>query len=331
MRAHRRPPVGDRVERLALFDRKGRVPSPVGTEEGVARGCLDYLEQVVNALRQQTLPSEAWELLVIDNASTRPLVEILDLSWHPRGRIIREEELGLTTARVRGIRESAGDLLVFVDDDNVLAKDYLSAAISCAENSPHIGAFGGSITGQFEVPLPEWISPYLGGLVICELSRDYWANLINWSLAVPYGAGLCVLNIVGEDYARKVDSSPSRKTLGHNGLAVAAGEDTDLAFCAVDLGLGTARFSKLKLTHLIPRARLTREYIVRQQAGFAAAWVILDSLRGDDGGPREEGWLQAILWVPRLLARSPIERRILVASRKARAEARRFVAGQRHA
>ena len=61
-----------------------------------------YLTRVLEALRDQTLPIEQWELLIIDNASHQPLTETSwDLSWHPRARIVREEELGIAAARVR--------------------------------------------------------------------------------------------------------------------------------------------------------------------------------------------------------------------------------------
>src|SRR5437588_267862 len=60
-----------------------------------------YLERVMAALRLQSLPTSAWELLLIDNASPDPLAARVDLSWHPQGRHVREEKLGLTPARLR--------------------------------------------------------------------------------------------------------------------------------------------------------------------------------------------------------------------------------------
>src|ERR1022692_4717847 len=85
----------------------------------------DYLRRTLDALKAQTLPKEQWELLLIDNASKEPLADTWDLSWHPQARHIREEALGLTRARLCGISQSKGELLVFVDDDNVLSADYL--------------------------------------------------------------------------------------------------------------------------------------------------------------------------------------------------------------
>ena len=72
-----------------------------------------YLERTLAALRMQTLPKEEWELVVVDNLSTPPLVGSLDLSWHPRGRIIAESELGILPARVRGLKETKSPFVTF--------------------------------------------------------------------------------------------------------------------------------------------------------------------------------------------------------------------------
>ena len=55
----------------------------------------DYLRRTLDALKTQTLPQEQWELLLVDNASEKALTGVWDLSWHPRARHIRENELGL--------------------------------------------------------------------------------------------------------------------------------------------------------------------------------------------------------------------------------------------
>jgi hypothetical protein len=57
------------------------------------------LRRTLNALREQTLPFEKWELLLIDNASAEPLASSWDLSWHPHARHIAEPQLGLSAAR----------------------------------------------------------------------------------------------------------------------------------------------------------------------------------------------------------------------------------------
>ena len=63
---------------------------------------LDYLSRALMALKEQGLPMIEWELLLIDNASQNPLQNLVDLSWHPTVRIVREPEPGLTPARLPG-------------------------------------------------------------------------------------------------------------------------------------------------------------------------------------------------------------------------------------
>jgi glycosyltransferase involved in cell wall biosynthesis len=65
-----------------------------------------YLRRMLAGLRAQHLPREQWEFLVVDNRSDEPLQDRLNLSWHPAARIVREEKLGLTPARLRGIAEA---------------------------------------------------------------------------------------------------------------------------------------------------------------------------------------------------------------------------------
>ena len=286
----------------------------------------DFFQRVLDGLRKQTLPEESWELLVIDNASAEPLATSWDLTWHSNSRHVREDELGLTAARLRGIKESRGDLLVFVDDDNVLDPDYLATALENAGSHPHIGAFGASLKGEFESRPPDWITPYLEGLAVCEIEQDYWSNLLALSRSVPYGAGLCVRRDVAEDYARKVSVNPKRKALDRNGLGMGACGDTDLAFCAIDLGMGTARFGALKLTHLIPKIRLDSKYIIPLYAGFAGSELILRSFRGMLNPCRAHSLAELARLGWGLLRGSRVERRILLASRKGRNNALRFLA-----
>jgi glycosyltransferase involved in cell wall biosynthesis len=284
-----------------------------------------YLERVLDALRAQTLPHERWELVMVDNASAEPLAAKWDLAWQRNARHVREDELGLTPARLRGIREAAGEVIVFIDDDNVAAQDYLEEAERVAAERPDIGAFGGSITGEFEAPLPAWIGPYLAGLGVSPLERDYWSNLPGWSLATPYGAGLCVRRAVAHDYLAKVASNRRRRALDRVGRALTSGGDTDLAWCALDLGLGTGRFGRMQLTHLIPAARLTEEYVTRLFAGFAAANEILGQVRAHDPAPTRAPWSDTARFAWRYARASGIEKEILLATRRALREARELL------
>ena len=215
---------------------------------------LDFLGRVLDALNEQQLPKETWELLLIDNASREPLPANFGLSWHPRARHVREDELGLTAARLRGIKESAGDLLVFVDDDNILQSDYLTECRTLAKNYPFIGAMGGQVIPEYEVPPGEEIRPFLHYLLIRKFDEVKWSNLLNFHATSPCGAGMCIRREVVTHYMQLVAADPRRKELDRKGESIFAGGDSDMALCSRLIGLGIGIFPSLRLAHLIPKS-----------------------------------------------------------------------------
>jgi hypothetical protein len=146
----------------------------------------DLFARTLRALDVQDLPRQDWELLVVDSASASPLGDTLDLSWHGDARIVREDQPGLTRARLRGIREARGELLVFVDDDNILDPDYLRQAQQIAVHRPWLGAWSGSCRPEFQHPPAEWTTRYWGNLVIREVQSDRWSNLPGCACAITW-------------------------------------------------------------------------------------------------------------------------------------------------
>src|SRR6187402_2784061 len=131
-----------------------------------------HLRAALDALQQQDLDACAWELVVVDNASTEPLSQWVDVRWHPNGRIVHEEALGLTRARLRGIKETQAPLLVFVDDDNVLASDYLTKALAVAGQHASLGIWSGSVELVFDEPPPAWTEKYWAFLVHRPIEQE---------------------------------------------------------------------------------------------------------------------------------------------------------------
>ncbi len=220
-----------------------------------------YLERTLAALRKQTLDPGQWELILVDNASTQPLLETWDLGWHPHHQHLREEALGLTPARLCGMRKATGNLLVLVDDDNLLDPEFLETALRIARERPEIGAFGGQIRPEFESEPPGWTRAYWELLAIREFSNDLWANFPAVNCA-PCGAGMCLRRAVAQRYMEVLVNDPRRRALDRTGNALVSYGDIDLAWCACDIGLGAGRFTALILTHLIPARRLEKSYLL---------------------------------------------------------------------
>lgn len=221
----------------------------------------EYLTRTLDALKAQTLPKDKWELLLIDNASQEPMNAKWDLSWHPNASHFREEELGLTPARLRGIKESRGDVLVFVDDDNILEPNYLKCSYEIQCEYSLLGAWGGASIPEFEVaPNPE-LASFLPCLALRDVPSQKWSN---YDLeTVPIGAGMCIRSKVAHKYLADLKNDSLRQFLDRRGDSLMGGGDIDLCLTSFAMGLGTGLFPGLRLSHLIPRARLQREYLYK--------------------------------------------------------------------
>ena len=87
---------------------------------------------------------------MVDSGSLSPLK--VPEGLEKRVRLVREEAPGLARARVRGIREGRGEILIFVDDDTVLAPNYLQEARRILRERPYLGAIGGQLLPEYEGP-----------------------------------------------------------------------------------------------------------------------------------------------------------------------------------
>jgi glycosyltransferase involved in cell wall biosynthesis len=223
----------------------------------------DYLRRVLDALKAQTWPLEQWELLLIDNASKEPLAAKWDLSWHPQARHIREEELGLTPARLRGIEESTGELLVFVDDDNVLATDFLEMASKIEQKWFCIGVWGGRVQPEFEEQPHPRFNGYLKFLAVIDVDRIHFTTEAYGPCPKPVGAGMCVRRKIALKYQSESRSNGHRINLGRKGSSLISADDEDLRWMACLMGYGIGVFPDLLVTHLIPARRVQEEYLLR--------------------------------------------------------------------
>lgn len=117
------------------------------------------LPEVLDRLRSQLhIEIFSWEIIVVDNNSTDRTAEVVQTyqaSWqcpYPL-RYYFEAQQGAAFARARAIKEAQGALIGFLDDDNLPAPNWVSAAYSFGQEHPSVGAYGSQIHGIFEVSL----------------------------------------------------------------------------------------------------------------------------------------------------------------------------------
>lgn len=217
---------------------------------------LTLLESVV----AQTAPRSEWECVVVNNNSTDDTAaRFADFAArHPEYniRMVEETNQGLSYARNRGIRESEGEYVAIVDDDERIAPDFIAAYIRLFDSKPEAQAAGGPIVAEYPTGRPRWMSRYTErpiantmhfGDEVCEFPRG----------RVPGGGNMAIRRSAVRRYG-VFDTS-----LGYVGESLVGGEESDLF---ERLQIAEAKYyyvPEAVMYHIIPAEKLTIDYLRR--------------------------------------------------------------------
>ena len=94
-----------------------------------------YIESTLESIREQSF--SAWECVVVDDGSTDHSLSICEnyASEDPRFKVMTQENRGVSTARNVGLKVCVGKYVCFVDSDDWIEPDYLSALLDNAGNA----------------------------------------------------------------------------------------------------------------------------------------------------------------------------------------------------
>lgn len=186
----------------------------------------ERLAAMLRSLAAQTLPTEQREVIVVDDASTLAEVDrvLADAERDGVHVIRRLEPGGPGGARNSGWREAAGALVAFSDDDCVAAPDWLERLVAAAD------ANAGAIVQGRTDPIPEeehLRSPFSRTRVIHELGPPFEACNVLYPRAA----------------LEALD--------GFDESLHTAGEDTDLAWRAVESGTRAVFVPEARVFHAV--------------------------------------------------------------------------------
>lgn len=224
-------------------------------------------------LSNQKVPADvAWEIVLVDNASTDHTADFAREHWTTTQapsevlRIVSEPQPGLSFAKDKGASAAKYDYLVFCDDDNWLDPEYLANAYAILESDPKIGAAGGQSYAVSDVELPAWFEASKAGYAIGkqgEQTGDVTDRGYLW------GAGVVTRK---ELYQKTITKQYPSLLTGRKGNEVSAGEDAEYCLRLILQGYRLYYSEALKFAHFIHSGRLTEDYLRRLQAGFEVSY-----------------------------------------------------------
>jgi len=108
------------------------------------RNRAGHLSRPLQALARQSFPRERFEVLVVDNASTDNTQEVAAEfeKTFLHFKLLSETQLGPARARNCGIRESVGELVLFLDDDVIPAPRLLEEHWLAHQRHPESAILG---------------------------------------------------------------------------------------------------------------------------------------------------------------------------------------------
>ncbi len=240
----------------------------------------DHLYRAVESAVGQDFEAGAYEVLVVDNASTDGTRSIVAgfRERHPNVLYIYEPALGLSNARNTGWRQARGRWVAYLDDDAVAAPDWLTGLHrTFVDEAIRPACVGGQILPNWEAPAPAWLHPSLHGhLTIIDWSRE------PQEVRKPHlvaGANIAFERAVLE---RVGGFNPA---LGRHGAKLLSGEEKEVVVKILRLGRPVWYQPAASVQHFVPAARLTRSWFLDRARwqGRSNGIIRLEELAGRPG------------------------------------------------
>jgi len=107
-----------------------------------------YIETAIESVLSQTYRD--YEIIVIDDGSTDNTKDVIATNYNKSVRYYYQKNKGASAARNKGIRESNGEYLLFLDADDFIGKNTLSAFMNCSKKSPNRILYGSWVRYRIE-------------------------------------------------------------------------------------------------------------------------------------------------------------------------------------
>jgi len=233
------------------------------------------LEAVLESLRGVTCPPALeYEVLVIDNNSsdgTRMVVERCQAVWGQRLRYIFEGTQGLSHARNRALREAAGDIVSYIDDDVKVDSGWLSAVGAAFAEYP-AAVVGGKSYLIYPSARPAWLPEEYESL----LSKlDYGDEVI-----VGVDKDLFGLNFsVRKELAVQVGGFDT--SLGRCGRSLGSGEESDLLSRIKEKGGLAVYHPRAIVGHVVSPERTKVRWFMKRLFAAGRDGVVIAARNGD--------------------------------------------------
>ncbi|QDT34641.1 glycosyltransferase [Thalassoglobus polymorphus] len=258
----------------------------------------ELLDRTLTSMHELHIPDGiSWELIVVNNNCTDNTDEVIQrhASKLPILRIL-EETPGQSHARNAALQAATGELLIWTDDDVVVAPDWIAQYLKAVRDWPEAAYFGGTVDPIYESPPPTWMEPHLKDLGAMLAIHQYGNHVSKFpEHDIPRGVNMALPKKILEEF--EFDTR-----LGNSENSNLRGEDADLLRRLQSAGHYGVWVGPARVQHWVPTERLTKEYIQTWYRGGGRSFTLRNGLaecKWAFGYPR---WVLKAFWISKLKA-----------------------------
>lgn len=232
-----------------------------------ANNILSVLEHI--ELQQRV--SFQLEVIVVNNNSkddTDTLVNNFIKETNLDVKLVFESKPGLMYAREKGLQESKYEFIQFCDDDNLLSPNYILNVYNILNDDPSVGACGGKGIALVENKKPIWFKKYSRAYAVGSQLKNPQDHLYGAGMAIRYSA---LKNVYDKGFKSFLT--------GRKGGFLLAGDDGELVLALLLRGYKIIATDEIYFHHIIPKERLSVEYLIKLHVGFGMMYPVIDIYR----------------------------------------------------
>ncbi len=226
---------------------------------------ISLLRRLLDSLMDQTIASEEFEIIVVDNNSTDGTVEWIKKSKLFEARkmqFVQEKTQGVSIARNSGLKLASGEYISFLDDDVTVRNNWMAAVFQII-NKHKPDFFGGVVHPSYEEQPPKWFDDKF------EIREHYpesgWLPAYTY-LSINYVARRACLNKIG---GFNID-------IGPKGAKFQYGEDSDLIARLYQKGYLAYYNREMIVDHFVPKRKMTLSYVLNRKIELGMSYAVLE-------------------------------------------------------